>query len=366
MRQNYLDYYSNHIHHIDRNNNMGLVRYILAFGVLIAHFNILCGADVPWIISSHNRVGGFFALSGFVLIGGLLKGTNFKDFAIKRMWRIIPSYFFVVLSGAFLLVFLSEYDAISYFTSGDFWKYLAANLSFLNFLHPSLPGVFTAPTHYTDAVNGALWTMKVEWQLSLSAPIVVALCVRYSWNFKKCIIIILIMSIIYRLGFEYLYELSGKKIYEILGRQFFGQLLFFYGGILVYTYYDEFKSNFLKFIVLSSTIYALSSLIFDFPAYYLFIQPFVILLIVLSFSMIPNDIGAKIDGGHNISYEIFLCHFPIIQMAAHFRLIDKIGVAGALAVVITGTLLFALLTYHTVGKLYKKHYKSRSTPSDVK
>lgn len=55
-------------------NNMGVVRYVMAFSVLIAHFAIQTGADdVWWPISSYNAVGGFFAISGFLLVGNYLR-----------------------------------------------------------------------------------------------------------------------------------------------------------------------------------------------------------------------------------------------------------------------------------------------------
>ena len=47
------DSYQQFVRHIDRDNNMSLVRYLLAIGVMIAHFNILCGADISWFVTSY-------------------------------------------------------------------------------------------------------------------------------------------------------------------------------------------------------------------------------------------------------------------------------------------------------------------------
>ncbi len=358
MRNVNHDYLSEYIRHIDRNNNMGIVRYVLAFGVLIAHFNVLCGADVSWIISSENRVGGFFALSGFVLFGGILKITSFKQFVIKRAWRILPSYFFVVITGAVLFSLISTFSFKDYFTSKDFWGYLAANLSFLNFLHPTLPGVFSDLD--IKAVNGALWTMKVEWQLTLSAPILVWLCRKYLLNLKKFIFITLIVSLLYRILFEFLYLSTEKQIFEILGRQFFGQLLFFYTGVLIYLSYDKFIKYKVYFIIASVSIYFSEWFLIDIPNYHTYIQPFVITFLVLSLSMISGDIGKYIDGGNNISYEIFLCHYPVMQMIAYFDLINKYGTAISLAIGITATIICAAITYYSVGNLYKRKRSASS------
>lgn len=350
MNESYTAYFKPYIHKIDRDNNMGLVRYLLAFGVLTGHFNTLCGADVPWIISANNRVGGFFALSGFVLTGSLLKGISFKDFAIKRAWRILPSYFFVVICFAIALSLASTYTPREYFTDPGFWKYLAANLSFLNWLQPALPGVFE--NHDITAVNGSLWTMKVEWQLSLSAPLMVFLCYRFRWNLRKAIIVTLCVAMAYRLGIEYLYEQTGNRIYEILGRQFIYQSLFFYCGMLIYTYYDYFVRHRYALAFISVIVYFTGWQFITSEIYYFVLQPFAITFMALGLSLLPNDLGAMIDRGHNISYEIFLCHFPVMQLVKESGIADRHGIAAAFATGLAATVVLAVFTYRAVGRLY--------------
>lgn len=78
----------------------------------------------------------------------------------------------IVVACAAGLVFASDLTPAQYFTDSGLIKYLAANLSFLNFLHPTLPGVFQGQEFVNPAVNGSLWTMKIEWALYLSVPLI--------------------------------------------------------------------------------------------------------------------------------------------------------------------------------------------------
>lgn len=347
--------FSKYIHHIDRNNSLDFMRYILALSVLIEHFNYICGAKIPWVISSYNSVGVFFAISGFVLIGKLFKGCQFKQYVINRSWRIFPSYFFVVLSVAIGFCFVSTLTPTEYFTSSGFWKYLAANLGFLNFLHPDLPGFVTHTS--ANAVNGSLWTMKIEIQLSLIAPLFVWICRKYRLSVIKTIVFIILCSVVYRYLFSVLYDIYNKNIFEILGRQFIGQLLYFFAGISIYCFYTLFVKHLKYIIFITLTIYILTWGIIEIPYYDLWLQPFVVTGLVLGLSLLPVNLSKYIGDKNNISYELYLCHYPIIQLINHFQMPEKYGTTIAFGASVLLSLIFAAITYGTVGHLYKKYTK---------
>ncbi len=364
MSLDYQNYFKHYVHHIGRSNNMGLVRYLLAFGVLIAHFNYVFASEVPWFISSYFSVGGFFALSGFVLFNSLIKGNDIKSYIINRLWRILPSYFFIVIVSAASLSLISNLGINEYFSSPDFWKYVFANLSFANFLHPSLPGVFDG-----NAVNGSLWTMKIELQLTFFAPLIVWAITRYKLNIIKSISIIIAISIVYRYIFNILYENTYNSIYEILGRQFVGQFIFFSSGILLYLIYNRIKNHFGSLFILSLSAYILFKFIFNFRFSYLVLIPIIISILCVSASLLPVR-NHKVFEKNNISYELYLCHMPVIQLIYYFNTIYNFGIETALMLSITGTFALSSICYFTVGNLYLKRKKSRrfspSPPSLVK
>lgn len=88
---------------------------------------------------------------------------------MRRIKRIVPAYFTVILLCAVLLWPLSKLSFSGYFLDAQFWRYLAANLSFQNYIEPCLPNVFE--NNLICAVNGSLWTIKVEEGFYLSVPI---------------------------------------------------------------------------------------------------------------------------------------------------------------------------------------------------
>ena len=339
-------------HAINRDNNFDLVRYLLAFGVLIAHFNELCGANVWWFVTGYDRVGGFFALSGFLLLHPLVKGCGWRHFFMNRLWRLMPSYCFVVVVAAVALSAVSTLPPVQYFTSGGFWQYLAANLSFLNFLHPDLPGVFSRLAE--PAVNGALWTMKVEWQLTLMLPLLLWIIKRYDIDLRKAMAVILAVSVVWRVAFFILWVNTERSIYEILGRQFGGQAIYYFLGALIYTFYGSFQRSRRRLLWVAVAVYVVFRFFIESPVYYIVAHPFVITLLIMGVGLIPGNVASRIDRGHNISYEIYLCHCPIVQLMASFGAVERWGVAGAFCAVLGCTLVAAVITYALVGRLYLK------------
>ena len=332
-------------------NNMGMVRYVLALAVLIEHFNVLAGTDFYFPLSSYNAVGGFFALSGFLIYGSYLKRPQIIHYIGRRALRILPAYFATVIIFAVGLCAISDIGAGAYFGSGQFWKYLAANIGFANFIEPTLPGVFTDAA--IPAVNGSLWTMKVEWMLYLSVPAVAWLVARLRRNCATVCIVIYILSAAYRALFLWLFEQTGNEIYSILGRQFLGQMMYFYCGVIIYVYFDSFRCRpAMTFAVAMALMSA--SCINEYT--FILLQPVAISALVLWFSMIGRW-GTWEGKSDNVSYNIYLLHYPIIQIAVFFHLPTRIGNLQALVAVILITAIVACLMNICVEKPIQHFFK---------
>lgn len=290
---------------------MDFMRYVMAMGIVILHYNGLVGKHVPFVIS-YDGVPGFFAISGYLIYGSFRPDTTMKQFIKLRARRILPPYFFIVILCAVTLVFCSSLSAIEYFSDSGFWKYLAANLSFLNWLHPSLPGVFEGEQFVSNAVNGSLWTMKVEWMLYLSVPLVVWAIRKFKWNASLTLAVIVILSQAYCLTLGYIYHQTHSEIYKIMSRQVFAQFSFFYMGGLIAIHKDWVVKN-LKWIIPASIILYILTLVSQTIRDYTL--PLAIASMVLSISLIKTSTGEKRKHSKNISYDMYLFHWPVIQVA---------------------------------------------------
>jgi peptidoglycan/LPS O-acetylase OafA/YrhL len=140
-----------------RENNFDLLRFTFAFVVFLFHAHALSGAQELAIFSRHLSsdiaVKSFFVVSGFLIFMSYENSGSVSGYFGKRIRRIYPAYAFVILASALLGGVFSSYG-LSDYLSLPLLKYIAANLLFLNFLQPDLPGLLQH--NLLQAVNGAL------------------------------------------------------------------------------------------------------------------------------------------------------------------------------------------------------------------
>lgn len=311
--------------------NMDLLRYLMAFSVVIAHFGELTGHPLYWPISSGTAVSVFFGLSGFLVYASYLHHPDLKRYVWGRVRRIVPAYSLIVLGFAVGLVLVSSWSAKAYFFSASFWRYVGSNLLFLNFLQPTLPGVFESnPLPY---VNGSLWTLKVEWFLYLTIPLFFWYVHRFRRNIPQVIAVLYTLSMAYVFLMDTWYAHTGNEAIHSLSHQFLGQLTYFYSGVLCYHYLDKISANRLRWALI-----ALILIWFDLTS------PAACVLLAVILSTAPV-LWEKQKYLPNFSYEMYLIHFPVIQLAVCTGLSSTLPIWGCFLIVNLLILLGAYLTY---------------------
>ncbi len=234
------------------------------------------------------------------------RSSSLRRYIEKRVRRLYPAYFVVIVLCALGLFFVSTKTAEDYF-SASWLRYLLANLSFLNFFQHTLPGVFE--TNKAATINGALWTLKIEVMFYACVPLLVYLFRR----FKPLPIMlgIYLLSIGYGLYFQSLYVQKNILIYQELARQLPGQLCYFIAGASFYYYLPIFERYAHRFILLVSIFILADQYGNDSFWLLVAIEPLVLATVVIFFGLFfyLGDFGKYGD----FSYGVYIVHFPIIQ-----------------------------------------------------
>lgn len=332
-----------------RQNCFDFLRFLFAFIVVVGHTIVLTQQPayqpLKPFADTMLSVTGFFVISGFLISRSYKHSTSAASYFAKRAKRLLPAYVTVILCCAFAFCAISSLPAKDYFSNNLFLKYLGANLSFLNFIQPCLPGVFDS--NYMCAVNGALWTLKIEIGFYLILPLLIYLirkCGKYDWLLMTAIYI---MAVAYRHLFAALGE--NSHIYSMLGHQLPAFMSYFAVGIFAETYFDHIIKHKNKWCIPALLTAAVE---YHFECEYLFPLAFGLLIVYCAYSLpLLNKFGRYGD----ISYGIYIWHFPIIQLLIHFGLFDSVPVWLAFAITILCVLVMGLLSWNLIEKHFLKH-----------
>jgi peptidoglycan/LPS O-acetylase OafA/YrhL len=151
----------------DRSNNFTALRIGFALLIVYGHAMMLpVGLPVTgaWAVVVDGAVqyalDGFFILSGYMLTASLMRGARLSDFAAARVLRIFPGLIAAVLV-CWLIVGPME-TALSlpdYFSRAETWFFPVAMIGQIN-PQAELPGVFDS--HAMAAMDAPLWTIRYE------------------------------------------------------------------------------------------------------------------------------------------------------------------------------------------------------------
>ncbi|MGN0187564.1 MAG: acyltransferase family protein [Paludibacteraceae bacterium] len=333
-------------------NCFDFLRFLFAFIVVVGHTLVLTQIPSYQVLKPFAdtmlSVTGFFIISGFLISRSYKNSTSLASYFAKRAKRLLPAYVTVIMCCALAFCAISSLPVKDYFSSDQFIQYIAANLSFLNFLQPCLPGVFDG--HYMCAVDGALWTLKIEIGFYLLVPLLIYLmrkCGKYDWLFM---ILIYISAIVYRHIFTALGE--DNHFYSLLNHQLPAFMSYFVVGMFTETYFDLIIKHKNKWILPALLITAIE---YYFEYEYLFPLTFGLIIIYCAYSL-PwlNNFGKYGD----ISYGIYIWHFPIIQLFIHIGLFDNMPIWLAFAITILCVLAMGWLSWNLVEKHFLKYRSS--------
>lgn len=342
---------SNHFMSQSRTNNFDLARLALALMVVGQHLGDLSGSFV--VAGWFRHWSGLFAVQGFFVISGYLIAQSWErssgpwDYTIKRLRRLYPGYLASVILFGLLCATTSSVPFLQLLGRSETWRFWVANLTFLNFVQDTLPGVFTGRPH--AEINGALWTIKIEVMFYAAVPVIMALMRRL--NVHLVVGTVFATSIAYKLFFTQLHPS------ETLAKQLPGQMMYFAVGMWAYGY----RETFLK---CSPALFFPAAGVFLASHYFLepVLRPLGVGFLVLLFCLRLPFLGNWSRYG-DFSYGVYVSHFPVIQLLVSMGLFSRspaLGVAASV-VLIAAT---STASWHLVEKRFLRKAAGKTSASD--
>ncbi|WP_277991165.1 acyltransferase family protein [Sphingomonas panni] len=181
------------------------LRGLMAWWVVIGHLSLALGWKLPIIDNNKLAVDVFIILSGFVIaLLVVRKGESYVAYLIRRGFRIFPLYLLTLAISVLLLpVQLDAWRSLPANATNSVRITLAnealANLPFhlathIPLLQGLVPNRLGQGAAYT--VIGQAWSISLEWQFYLIAPLVLSLLIHRKWLFV--IILVLLLSFLSR------------------------------------------------------------------------------------------------------------------------------------------------------------------------
>ena len=348
-----------------RDNNFDLLRLLFAGAVFLWHVAVLTKAPAlqafGLVFSAEIGVKGFFVISGYLVMMSYENSSSLRDYAGKRARRIYPAYAAVVIACAAAGMALSALPAAEYFSAG-LARYLAANLAFLNFLAPRLPGVFDGQPY--AEVNGALWTLKIEVMYYLFVPVLAALAARLGrW---RVLIALYLLAAAWFVLFGALHARSGAEIWLQLQRQLPGQLGYFLTGAGLYFLRGQLEGKWGALVAGAVAAYvALAAM--GSPVLSILLEPMALgILVIWAATGLPCYGNFSRYG--DFSYGVYILHFPVIQALLALGVFASGPWIGFwMAAALVAVLSFA--SWHLIEKPFlarRSHYRAAADLSRAK
>lgn len=313
-------------------NNYNLVRLVLAWIVAVGHGALILELPIYYDLFKIPAVGIFFFISGIFVSLSLENSASVKLFVLKRIARIYPAAWFTILCAVFLFGLLSSTCSfLNLISSRETWHYLLDNalLFKMEFYHSCL----FAKSPLTHQVNASLWSLQYE-VIAYTGLLFLGVVgfIKYPKWILAGIVGLLIVGTLVQFDIIDL-ALSNFVFVGIVMSTFF-----LFG---VYAYFAKFiiKLNWSLFLTSILVLIVLNFI----PELHVFTIPFYcyLALFIGSKLKLPKWNWIK---NNDISYGVYLLHFPIFQF---FQSLPWSSIA-AFSVALIVTFLLALFSWKLI------------------
>lgn len=316
-----------------RSRNLQGMKFLAAILVICSHaYPIVTGNMLkePLYRVTHGQlslgglaVGVFFLAAGFFIAASVEKKATATAYFGARCKRIFPLLWLVVFLSILWGAFITSCSLKEYMTNPQTWSYALNGL--LIPVH-NLPGVFEHVA-YLPTVNGALWTLPVEFLCYIGCFL------SYKWKllredrFAICMVPIAVAAIM-------LLFVQGKYPFLMqTGRP----VILFAIGMGFWVFRKKITLS-LRFFIPLFVIFFLMLFVNMANLAMFLIFPYLCMFIWFYAKQIPEVISRMGD----LSYGIYLCGFPIQQSIVYFGG-SSIGIGTNMAVAVVISFVLGIL-----------------------
>lgn len=334
--------------------NLNPLRFFLASFVIIYHLPQLSKNqglpyfnDFPIFQRGTEAVYMFFVLSGFLIIRLIYKAKILKEFSItnfymRRILRILPLYYLIVIFGFVFYNILLPFLNIPYEINYELKTGLLMTFFFV-------PNIFAS--YSPGGILEILWSIGVEEQFYLAiAPLL------YIINRYKILNVLILIFILYFIVFHY-------HNFEFLRKYSFVYFFMIIGGIVAILE-EKNKLNFIKKNRLIPVLVVIITLLFFITDLFLIENLFLNNLFIsilfssfiysISFANFNIEIRNKmLDHLGKISYGIYMYHaialnfvvFVFLKIQKNYIIIDSLTIILINLFTIALTIIMAHFSY---------------------
>lgn len=229
---------------------LNAVRFFAAFLVIIDHlelFKSYLGIPTWWADSYSTYLGKFgvtifFVLSGYLITYLLLvekevAQINIKHFYIRRVLRIWPLYFILILIGFFIAPHLDFLDMPNY--SFDLGNNFLSSLLLFVFLMANVAFVYLPLVPFANV----LWSVAVEEQFYAFAPHLIKYSKYILLSLFACMFLYMAVKVSFALNIFHMDQLAVANINSLIDRTRFSCMLIgCIGAYIVHRKWNNFLS----------------------------------------------------------------------------------------------------------------------------
>lgn len=319
-----------------RSNNLHIMRFVASVAVIFSHaYAATLGEGKSDIVNAFTKgkisIGGiavamFFLCSGYLIAKSSTRQRGVAEFFSARLIRLIPPLALVIFVTVAVGAFITTLSFSEYFSSPVTYKYF---LNIVLLRQYELPGVFES-NPYAGSVNGALWTLPVEFL----CYVVCYLCARLGFFDKKRYALTLPLIVVAAVG-----ALFVSKPLLLAIRP----CLLFYIGMGYFVFRDRIKLD-IKWFIIAVIGFAISFALNGVMIAFLIFFPYIMFVLWFGVKQCPDFIGVL----GNFSYGIYLWGFFIQQLMMHF--FGEMTVLSNFGLSSIASIILAIISYYITEK----------------